>query len=375
MLRLLRAVLVVLFAAVAAVAVPRFTPPEIALVVRWEQPVDIVSLLAPADGQPGSSAGAISVATARGFVRLEPHDGRITASGIRAGVTALSAYGYINQPLDAPSWVVVPWSPGGRPSIVPRRGLPRVYGPLLAQFAPGRVVVARVADPTAELFELRWEGIAAVADVAAETGFVGAIVATINGDVSWLVAPDIGPTRRGRDSSGAEPIVGVAFLDVPEGGAPRALVVRGLRPQVIEIVALPGAGEGGDAGPSPALEVVTAWNVPAEIVRRSPLSIVEGPDNRVFLTLSGALVVLDRSDFDATFIAADADAELRAVAATPLGPMVGVDTPRAAELMVLPRGEGPPVRYRFDRAQVRAAWRDVILLESADTLIALEARS
>lgn len=135
---LLRIVLLTLAAAAAAVFVPRTSGEEYRLTLEWESIVDLGAVSDHPHATPSTSIPLVAVGS-RAVALLAPETGDILSSSLRHDSFSLSERFFVNQPQTTGGRLVLTDRLNGERHFVDAFGIPRLYGPILAQFGPDAI--------------------------------------------------------------------------------------------------------------------------------------------------------------------------------------------------------------------------------------------
>ncbi|POR04747.1 hypothetical protein AU468_02735 [Alkalispirochaeta sphaeroplastigenens] len=235
---ILRILLLGLGAIALALVVPRAAGEELRVRLLWDQDLsqEMVILSNSGGWASGSAVFAVGANTLGSFAR---EDGSILSGAIRHRSFSQSGNYYINQAgTIADRWAVMDGRTGSV-SFHERQGLPRLYGPVLAQFG-AREILLRDSRFGGTVSLPRREALSTFdalpgGDDGERPAF--AVMGDIFGEVSLhridlSRAAEDEAEERYRLPSAEGPVFGVKLLP---GEPPFVVVVRGLDPQVVEL--------------------------------------------------------------------------------------------------------------------------------------------
>lgn len=238
MARALRFFLIVLATAFVAIAIPRESGRERALRRAWVTPI-------PARGRAATGAFAPGSALIVGeefWALIDVDTGLSRAAGLRAGRFTGTRDWFINQPLEAPRWVVQGWD-GNAVRIVENFGVPRFYDDLLVRFGERLLTVSLMpdGDPVTIDADVRMTAF----DAGGQTGpdrYVA--IGTARGGLAMYrhelgTLVEIGRRRIDSTISSTEPVYGIAITEVAideESPIPALVAVHGWDTQYLELL-------------------------------------------------------------------------------------------------------------------------------------------
>ncbi|SIQ04479.1 hypothetical protein SAMN05920897_1037 [Alkalispirochaeta americana] len=364
----LRILLLGLAAVSVALVVPRAAGDELQVRIRWDRVISQEMVALSESGGWSFGKGLFAVGRSTLGVFSEP-DGEILSKAIRHRAFSSSGDFYINQAgTIADRWVVTNRRTGAV-SFHERRGVPRLYGSILAQFAT-RTITLRDSRYGGKIHLPRRVALSAFDALPGrgdEGDFGFAVLGDLFGEVSFHRLDFKGIEEEQYFlASAMGPVFGIKLIS---GNTPHVLVVRGRDPQMVELFRY------GDKEPRMREEI------PPEAAVKEPLAFHEMSDFLMMVGLKERFLVLDSQANELRYSNASmagavaavipgAGGELLVAAAQDQGlslalwTLAGFDRPREDR-----RG---PVAWSVPGARFAAAGEDLLVVERNDRFFALE---
>jgi hypothetical protein len=362
---LLRIVLVILSAIATALLVPRVAGEEYHVDLRWAFALDPDSAF---QWHPSMPAANDLVAAGNDIVVVLDRDsGALIGSGARHTAFSTSNELFLNQPLETGGRWVLSDRVSGELHYLDARGIPLLFGPILAQFGSDRIVLYHPRF-TREVV-LPHEGTLTAFDlISVMTEEIGEYALVVTGDVFGTLL-----VRRVYfgGASVDEPLMintgslvhGLAII--PDGD-PVILVVRGVDPQFVEIYR--GHEDDGDTP-------VVRYEVPAENAVRSPPVIRRVDRESYAVSLDHLLLVVN---FRLGSVIPVPRSDPRPVAgfmpARTSGVVYATVSDEGVQLVVAEalRGGAASVEWRMPGTVIAALEPDVLVVERDNQFFALQ---